>query len=69
MISQLAQIRISHCYHEANSCADCLARIGAKQARDFVLFDAPPVDILEFLNSDICGVFRNRLCPENAVPP
>lgn len=68
MISQLSQVRIRHCYREANSCADCLARIGAKQARNFILYDDPPVDIIELISSNKSGVYHNRLCPEYVVP-
>lgn len=68
MISQLSQVRIRHCYREANACADCLGRIGAKQARNFILYDDPPVDIVELISSDKSGVYHNRLCPEYVVP-
>ena len=31
LISQISQVQIGHCYHEANSCVDFLARIGSSQ--------------------------------------
>ena len=47
LIAQFHQIRINHCYREANRCADTLARMGTNQAQEFVLFHSPPMD-LEF---------------------
>lgn len=47
LIGQFHQIRINHCYREANRCADTLARMGTNQAQEFVLFHSPPMD-LEF---------------------
>ena len=31
LISQIGQVRISHCFREANSCADFLAQLGSHQ--------------------------------------
>ena len=45
LISQIAQVRIDHCFREANMCADLLARLGTKQDRIFVLYNDPPVDL------------------------
>jgi len=33
LISQIPQVRIGHCYCEANSCADFLAKMGSAQTR------------------------------------
>ncbi|KAK4590598.1 hypothetical protein RGQ29_020951 [Quercus rubra] len=57
LISQLAQVRIGHCYREANACADFLARKGALQASSFILYQDPPVDLLELISSDKLGLY------------
>jgi len=67
LISQLAQVRIGYCYREANYCADFLARTGALQASGFILYQDPPVDLLELISSDKVGMYCNRTIPELAV--
>lgn len=52
LVSQMGQVRISHCFREANSCADFLARLETHQDSCFVLHHDPPVDLLGMLNSD-----------------
>lgn len=64
LISQLAQVQIGHCYCEANACADFLARKGALQASSFILYQDPPVDLLELISSNKLGLYRNRAIPE-----
>lgn len=59
LISQIAQVRIRHCFREANSCADFLARIGAYHDRTFVLHHDPLVDLLELLRSNKTGLYHN----------
>ena len=61
LISQIAQVRIGHCFREANSCTDLLARKGTLQNRDFILYHDPPVDLLELISSDKSGLYYNRL--------
>ena len=41
-----------------------LARIGANQEADFLLFSSPPVDLLKTLEDDCNGVYFNRLCTD-----
>ena len=67
LISQLAQVRIGHCYREANYCADFLVRTGALQVSSFILYQDPPVDLLELISSDKAGMCCNRTIPELAV--
>lgn len=52
LVSQLDQV----CYREANSCADYLARKGALHASNFILYQDPPVDLLELISSDKSGL-------------
>ena len=44
--------------------ADLIARIGADQELDFILFTSPPVDLAKALEYVCNGVFFNRLCTE-----
>ena len=64
LMAQLPRVQIKHCFREANRCADGLARLGAKQSGDFLLFNCPPVDIIDLFNFDANGLYLNRLCPE-----
>lgn len=69
LISQIAQVRISHCYREANICADFLARLGTKQDRSFVLYNDPLVDLWELLSSDRDGLYYSRTIIDHSPPP
>ena len=62
-------VQIGHCYREANSCVDFLARIGSCQNSDFILYNDPPVDLLELLSSDSAGLCCNRLVLFPPLPP
>ena len=63
-MSQIGQVRISHCFREANSCADFLARLGTHQDSCFVLHHDPPVDLLGMLSPDRAGVYHIRSIPD-----
>ena len=41
-----------------------LARIGANQEANFLLFSSPLVDLLKTLEDDYNGVYFNRLCTD-----
>ena len=69
LISQIAQVWIGHCFREANSCADLLARIGTTQDRTFILYHDLHVDLLEFLSSDKAGLYYNRTIIDPPIPP
>ena len=62
LVSQIPQTKIKHCYREANRCADTLARNGAELNASLVVFDSPPLDILNVVEADIRGVCLDRLC-------
>ena len=66
LASRFHQIQFSHCFREANRCADMLAKIGAEQEAEFILLSSPPVDLFKVLEDDCNGVFSNRLCT-NAI--
>ena len=67
LISQLPQVWIGHCYREANYCADFLARTGAMQASSFILYQDPPVGLIELIRLDKDGMCCNRVILEPAA--
>lgn len=66
--TRFRQIRFSHCYREANGCADGLARKGAVQSDGFVLFNNPPVDLETRFNFDLNGLYSLRRCSVSLPP-
>ena len=67
LISKIPHVKIKHCYREANRCADNLARMGANQILDFILYDDPPGDLGVFVEADCNGASSARLCPGSFV--
>jgi len=63
LVSQIPQTRIKHYYREANRCADRLARKGVELNESLVVYDNPPLDILNVVEADIRGACLDRLCP------
>lgn len=57
------KIRFKHYYREVNRVANHLARKGAKQNADFILFENLPVDLLAIFNYDLVGLYLSRHCP------
>ena len=47
LISLFQNVRIKHCFQQANQCADGLARMSFRLNADFLIYDSPPVDILD----------------------
>ena len=68
LVTQIPHIQFSHCYREANCCADSLARMGVKQDEVFCLFENPPVELLSVFNHDLSGLTISRRCPTGFVP-
>ena len=69
LISRIPQVRIGHCYREANYCVDFLAKIGSAQTREFTLFNDPLVDLEELISSYAVGMYHNRLLSELSLQP
>ena len=42
LLSQIPQVKVSHCYREANHCADALARLGFSTSLNVMFFNFPP---------------------------
>ena len=60
LASQIPQILFKHCYREANRVVDHLARKGAKQNDDYILFENLPVDLLAIFNFDLAGLYSSK---------
>lgn len=58
----LPQVKLSHCFREANFCVDALAKLGSASAELSLVFVSPPLVILQHLYDDMMGTFRARLC-------
>ena len=41
-----------------------MARLGANQEQEYILFSSPPVDLAKTMEDDCTGVFFNRLCSD-----
>ena len=54
--------KIQHCYREANTCADALAKKAVFSQLDFCILDTPPVKLSQLLIQDLSGLFCNRIC-------
>ena len=63
LISQMLQVKVNHCYREANHSADGLARLGTKHDDDILYYNSPPPTILNIFLSDMYGHEFVRLCP------
>nr|XP_023926514.1 uncharacterized protein LOC112037930 [Quercus suber]XP_023926515.1 uncharacterized protein LOC112037931 [Quercus suber]POE92981.1 putative ribonuclease h protein [Quercus suber]POE92982.1 putative ribonuclease h protein [Quercus suber] len=61
LLLQLPQVRMLHCYREANSCADALACMGAAGDGGDGYFVTLPHSVIPLLNFDFLGKHRSRL--------
>ena len=43
LLSQIPQVKVSHCYREANRWADALARLGCTTSLNVMFFNFPPL--------------------------
>ena len=64
LMTGFQQVQLKHCYCKANRCTDMMARIGADQELEYVLFSSPPVDLAKALEDDCNCVFFNRVCTD-----
>ena len=63
-INQVPQVRMMHCFREANKCEDALACKGPSLQQDFVVFESLPVDISMLLYYDQIGMYYERIRPQ-----
>ena len=54
------EVKISHCYREANQVADILANKGVDNSLGVRKYQSPPVEIREALYADVVGVLWPR---------
>ena len=67
MLQQHPLWKIQHCYREANTCADALAKKAVFSQLDFCILDTPPVELSQLLIQDHSGLFCNRICNYTAL--
>ena len=67
LASCIPQIRIKHCFCQANRCADSLPRMSFSLDVDFSFFDSSHVDLVDVFEDDLNGVYFNRICPKPDV--
>ena len=65
LITRFQNIRIKHCFQQANQCADGLARMSFSLNADFLFFDSPPVNIIDVFE----GVLIGRSVPRSCIDP
>ena len=68
LASRIPQVRVKHCFRQANRCADSLARLSFSLDSVFSSFHSLPVDLLDVFEDDLNGVYVNKLCPDPVVP-
>ena len=63
LINRFQQVCIKHCFRQANQCANGLVEKSLKMTTDFLIYDSPPVDILNVFEGDLNGMYSVRICP------
>ena len=66
LLSRFHQVRFNHCFHKANQCADGLAKKSFRMSTDFLIFDSPPMDILDVFEGDLNGLYSIRICLDSS---
>lgn len=61
LLSLYWEVRFSHCYREANSCADAMASIGCNQEVILCLYEFPPAIVSPLWLADFIGVSTPRV--------
>ena len=68
LLNRFQQVKVSHAFREANSCADSLAKGGCYLLEDFVVLKLPPNDsFYVMLNSDASGLYSLRLSTNTSL--
>ena len=65
LITRFQNVHIKHYFQQANQCADGLARMSFSLNADFLIFDSPPVDIIDVFEGDLIG----RSFPRSSIDP
>lgn len=67
LLLRLPQVKVSHCFREANFCADALAKLRLASVVLSSVFVSPPPVLVQLLHNDVLGVSRPRRCNVAAV--
>ena len=67
LVPRFQHIQFKHYFHQANRCANSLARLSLSQEAEFSSFDSPPVDMENVFEDDLDGMYFDRICPELIV--
>nr|POE67484.1 hypothetical protein CFP56_51155 [Quercus suber] len=59
-LKKIPNVRLMHCFREANKCANNLARRGALLDQDFVVFIHPPLEVELLIRLDAMGTIYDR---------
>ena len=61
------EIKILHCYREANCAADQLANLRITKKLGVVFFDSPHKKAMDVLNADIVGLIGPKMLINNNI--
>ena len=64
LFTRFHQVHINHCFCQAHQCANGLTRMSFRMNTDFLIYDSPPVDILDVFEGDLNGMYFNKICHE-----
>ena len=59
-LKKIPNVRLRHCFREANKCANNLARRGALLDQEFVVFIHPPLEVELLIRLDAMGTLNDR---------
>ena len=62
LIGQVWEVQARHIYHEANKCADALAKQGTHQQHLLTIYNTCPNFVYHCLVRDLAGLGSSRLC-------
>ena len=55
LLTHFHQVHINHCFWQAIQCADGLARMSYRMTTNFLIYDSPPLNILDVFEGDLNG--------------
>ena len=62
LLLRLPQVKLSHCFREANFCVNALAKLGSASSNVSLVFvNPPPLAVSQLLYADMIGVYQPKL--------
>ena len=61
------EVRMQHIYHEANECADALAKRGTHQQNLLTVYSTCPSFVYVYYIRDMAGLGNNKLCAQRST--